>query len=260
MYFFILVVSKLNSVIFVDLDDTLFQSLFKNSTDESLEPVATYKNGEPCSYSTNKQRALYQLIDSNMIVIPATARDLDAVRRVNLQFNNYVICNFGGVVLTPSGVVDTDWLNSTQKKITEHIWLLLQLEESIIEFCQNNSIPTRMRIVQDLGYSFYLNLKDPEKNLDRIDIIQRTIVEPWVYRYAEYFFIHRNSNNLAIVPKPINKSEAVKHVTNILKNQYEQLLTFGMGDSISDAEFMLACDYSLIPNNSQLSKLLESKL
>lgn len=250
----------MNSVIFVDLDDTLFQSIFKNSTDESLEPVATYKNGDPCSYSTNKQRTLYQLIDSNMIVIPATARDLNAVKRVNLPFRNYVICNFGGVVLTPSGIVDTDWLNSTQKQITEHISLLVQLEESIIQYCQNNSIPTKIRIVEDFGYSFYLNLKDPEKNLDRIDIIQRTIVEPWVYRYAEYFFIHRNSNNLAIVPKPINKSEAVKHVTNILRNQYEQLLTFGMGDSISDAEFMLACDYSLIPNNSQLSKLLESKL
>lgn len=260
MSYFTLVVSKLNSAIFVDLDDTLFQSHFKNSTDKSLEPVATYKNGDPCSYNTNKQRTLYQLIDSNMIVIPATARDLDAFRRVNLQFQNYVICNFGGVVLSPSGTVDIEWLNSTQKKISEHIWLLLQLEESITQYCRNNSIPTRIRIVQDLGYSFYLNLKDPEKNLDRIDLIQRTIVEPWVYRYAEYFFIHRNANNLAVVPKPINKSEAVKYVTAILKNQHEQLLTFGMGDSISDAAFMLACDYSLIPNNSQLSKLLESKL
>jgi hydroxymethylpyrimidine pyrophosphatase-like HAD family hydrolase len=249
---------KLNSVIFIDLDDTLFQSLAKLSTDNTLEPVANYKSGAPCSYNTEKQRALFKLLDSNMTLIPTTARDIDAFRRVNLSFKSYVICNFGGVVLTPSGEVDRRWFDNVQHRICSHIPRLLELHQIITEYCSLNAIPSKSKIIEDLGQSFYLNVKDPEKNLERIDIIQRTVVEPWLNKFSEYFFVHRNANNLAVVPNPIDKSEAVKYVTTLLKLEHEELLTFGMGDSNSDSAFMLACDYSLIPNNSQLSKLLES--
>ena len=67
---------------------------------------------------------------------------------------------------------------------------------------------------------------------------------------------HINGNNLAVLPKIINKEGAVSYLLAQYKSQYPELLTFGAGDSRTDAAFITLCDYALIPKNTQLFRAL----
>lgn len=247
----------MNKILFVDLDDTLFQTLAKYSGDPALEPVAYYISGEPCSYTTEKQRFLFELFQSNMIVVPTTARDMDAFARVNLSFTSYTICNFGGVILNPDGEINAFWREKIIHQIAALTPVLQELIAEINDFCISSGFPGRAKMVSDSGMDFYLVIKDPEKKLERLEIIEREIISPWLKLRLGEFFIHRNANNLAVVPTAINKSHAVEYVISLFKQEFGQIMTFGMGDSKSDAKFMALCDYSIVPKNSQLSSHLE---
>ena len=51
----------------------------------------------------------------------------------------------------------------------------------------------------------------------------------------------------------MNKSHAVAYVTELLRAEHGPILTFGIGDSRSDARFMAACDYAIVPRGTQLA-------
>ena len=247
----------MNKILFVDLDDTLFQTLAKYSGDSTLEPVAYYKSGEPCSYASQKQRSLFSFFDTNMTVIPTTARDLDAFRRVNLGFTSYAICNFGGTIILPSGEIDRIWEQQITTHLTSLVPSLHLLLAEINNFCAASNFPGRAKIISDYGTDFYLVFKDPEKQLHRLDIVEREIILPWLAMQDKAFFVHKNANNLAVVPSSINKAHAVEYLISIFKKSDKDLITFGMGDSRTDAKFMALCDYAITPKTSQLASHME---
>ena len=45
-----------------------------------------------------------------------------------------------------------------------------------------------------------------------------------------------------------------------LEAEHGPIVSFGMGDSRSDARFMAACDYAIIPNGTQLAALTVAAL
>ena len=90
--------------LFADLDDTLFQSL-ENARDQrcaaSLPPFSRTAARSPTP--PPRQRAFLAFAQDGMTMIPTTARNLDAFRRVRLPFTSYAVLNYGGVVLQPDG-------------------------------------------------------------------------------------------------------------------------------------------------------------
>ena len=74
------------------------------------------------------------------------------------------------------------------------------------------------------------------------------------------FYLHRNSNNLAVLPKTLNKARAVHHLRQQLQAEHGEIMTLGMGDSQSDARFMAACDYAIVPSGTQLAALTVAAL
>ncbi len=90
-----------------------------------------------------------------------------------------------------------------------------------------------------------------------LEFIEREAVLPWLAAInagaGSDFCVHRNANNLAILPKTLNKARAVAYVRQILEAEHGEIITFGMGDSTSDARFMASCDYAIIPKGSQLA-------
>ena len=74
--------------LFVDLDDTLFQTPGKCADEVDLHPAAYLKDGSVCSFTTPRQRAFFALMDREMTLIPATARNRDALSRVDLAFSS----------------------------------------------------------------------------------------------------------------------------------------------------------------------------
>ena len=246
---------KFQKFLFADLDDTLFQSLEKCGACDALEPAAFLKDGSPISYSTAAQRAFFAFAQDGMTVIPATARNLNAYQRVGLSFASYAVLDYGGIVLNPDGSVDQSWLARMQQAMHAALPGLQELAALIDAWAGRTGFGGRARLIEDFATPFYLVVKDPEKIAARLEPIEREVVQPWLDAGGRDYFIHRNGNNLAILPNALNKSHAVAYVTERLRQEHGDIITFGMGDSRSDARFMAACDYAIVPSRTQLAGL-----
>jgi hydroxymethylpyrimidine pyrophosphatase-like HAD family hydrolase len=247
----------LKTFLFVDLDDTLFQTPIKVPNAKDLEPVAYLKSGDPISYTTAKQRALFTLLNSDMTLIPTTARNHDALSRVDLPFASYSIIDFGGVVLKPDGSVDEVWADIIRADMAQALAGLHAAMDIVDNYAASTGLKARARLVEDCGTPFYIVVKDPDKQAGNLELIEREAVLPWLAAInvgaGSDFCVHRNANNLAILPKTLNKARAVAYVRQILEAEHGEIITFGMGDSTSDARFMASCDYAIIPKGSQLA-------
>lgn len=241
--------------LFADLDDTLFQTFGKCGGIEPglLHPTAYYKDGSVCSYTTPAQRSFLALLQDGMTVIPTTARDLDGLRRVRLPFDSYAVINYGGVVLEPGGGVDQPWLDGMRSAMHAALPGMRELAAHIDEHGARTGYGGRARMIEDFGTPFFLVVKDPDKQAERLAPLEMEVVRPWIEDGGRDYFIHRNGNNLAILPKALNKANAVAHISALLRAEHGEIVTFGMGDSRSDARFMAACDYAIIPRGTQLA-------
>ena len=240
--------------LFVDLDDTLFSSVAKCASDAELQPAAYLKDRTACSFTTARQRAFFGMMDASTTLIPATARNRDAFGRVDLAFNSYKILNYGGLILKPDGEPDAYWMEHMRAEMTAALPGLRQAIALIDGYADSIGLTTRARLIEDGGLPFYVVAKDPDKIGERLAPFDTEALAPWVADVGG-FYLHRNGNNLALLPDALNKARAVEYVTRLLREQHGEILTMGMGDSRSDARFMAACDYAIVPNGTQLAAL-----
>jgi hypothetical protein len=246
---------KFQKFLFADLDDTLFQSREKCGASDALHPAAFLKDGSPISYMTEGQRAFIAFAQDGMTIIPATARNLNAFQRVDLPFNSWAVLDYGGIVLQPGGALDEHWLGHMRGAMQAALPGLRELAALIDGWAGRTGFAGRARLIEDFDTPFYLVVKDADKIAARLEPIEREVVAPWIAEGKRDYFIHRNGNNLAILPNALNKAHAVAYVTQRLREQHGEILTFGMGDSRSDARFMAACDYAIVPRGTQLAGL-----
>lgn len=240
--------------LFVDLDDTLFQTVAKCAKDGDLHPAAYLKNGEACSFTTARQRAFFSFVQGEMTLIPTTARNRDALSRVDLPFSSYAIIDYGGIILQPNGEVDAAWLAIMQADMQQARVGLQAITQIMDTYSAQAGLHGRARLIEDCATPFYVVLKDPEKKAERLAQVETEAVTPWLKtQTGQDFFVHRNGNNLAILPKTLNKARAVTYLRQRLEAEYGEIMTLGMGDSESDARFMASCDYTIIPKGTQLA-------
>lgn len=249
--------------LFADLDDTLFQSREKcDERGESgeLHPAAFLKDGSPISYTTAAQRAFFSFVHEGMTVIPTTARNLDAFQRVDLPFASYAVLDYGGIVLAPDRSIDSAWLEQMRDAMHAALPGLQELAALIDAYALHTGFAGRARVIEDFATPFYLVLKDPGKVAARLEPFERDVVKPWLAAAGGEFYLHRNGNNLAVMPNALNKAHAVRYVTALLRREHAAMITFGIGDSRVDAAFMAACDYAIVPRSTQLSGLTVAAL
>jgi hypothetical protein len=245
----------LKKFLFADLDDTLFQTFDKCAVKDALEPAAWYSDGSICSFTTPAQRAFFSFVSAGMTVIPTTARSLDAFSRVNLGFTSYAVLNFGGIILQPDGAIERDWQGRMHGLMLAALPGLRELAARIDAWCARTGYGGRARLVEDAGTPFFIVVKDPDKIAPNLERVEREVVLPWIAGAGKDYCVHRNGNNLAVLPRSLDKADAVAWITERLRREHGEIVTFGMGDSRSDARFMADCDYAIIPRRTQLSKL-----
>jgi hypothetical protein len=243
----------LKKFLFADLDDTLFQTPGKCAGHDALEPAAYYQDGSVCSYTTPAQRSLFAMLESGMTLIPTTARDAAGLRRVCLPFSSYAVIDYGGVVLEPGGAVDRTWLEPMRTAMHAALPGLQELAAFIDGHGARTGYGGRARMIEDFGIPFFLVVKDPDKQAGRLAPLESDVVQPWIMDGARDYVVHRNGNNLAILPRALDKAHAVAHVAARLRAEHGEIVTFGIGDSRSDARFMADCDYAIVPRGTQLS-------
>jgi len=245
----------LNKYLFVDLDDTLFSSRSKCDPGQDLQPIAYLEDGSACSFTTCKQRDFLAVVSASMTLIPVTARSRDALSRVDVAFTGHKIIDYGGVILTPAGGPDPVWLEHMRGEMAPALPGLRKAMAAIGDWVRAAGLDARVRMVQDFGVAFYVVVKDVDRLAQRLDMIEAQAVIPWIEDEGSGFQVHRNGNNLAILPNALNKARAVEYLIKRLRAAHGEVLTMGMGDSRSDARFMAACDYAIMPNDSQLAAL-----
>lgn len=248
----------MQNLFFVDLDDTLFQTLRKCQkvvdSLEELSPRAFLKNGEVISYSTPKQNHLWEALSQSGWVIPVTARNFDAFTRVDLVFNQSAILNHGAVVIDEHRNIDPEWQQHMANVLPPYQTLLYEVWEQIEELAKD--IPAlRPRLIEDFGICWYGVIKHADADETVLNQIIPSLQALPAFIKGDLYY-HINSNNLAIIPKVVAKANAVKFLMAKYKNKFDNLLTVGIGDSKTDMPFMSLCDYAVIPGNTQLGAIL----
>lgn len=246
--------------LFLDLDDTIFQTRLKCPPHDLLFPIAYYADGSVCSWMTKKQAAFFEWLHQEMILIPTTARDEDAFSRVKLPFASYAILNHGGTILQPNHQLDRVWHEKIIAALIQNNChkILDKLGESINHFAQSHGFSGRVRFVDIQGMMLYLVLKDPAWKEGSLHQVQQDCLLPWLTTpEGANFYIHLNGNNLAVLPIFLNKSYAVTYLCTMLQEKYGEIMTFGMGDSYTDAPFMTQCDYAIVPPKTQLGHMIQ---
>lgn len=238
----------MNVYAFLDLDDTLFQTLPKCPPDAPRRPAAFRRDGEPLSFMTDRQTRLLEVLESMATVIPVTARNLDAFRRVNLTFRSFAILDFGGVILNPDGQPDPVWDAHIRPQARSARIALEEIRAAVQESSTRNQLGVNARLIGDFDMPLYVVVKHPEANVAALDRIR---CEHLGTLDLGPFFVHANGNNLSIVPRFLGKEHAVRHV---LDNHLAAgpRLTIGIGDSLSDVPFLRLCDFLMAPSQSQL--------
>lgn len=244
---------------FVDLDDTLFSSKRRHAHTAELQPAATLENGDVISYSSHKQRFLQSLLHQAGRVIPVTARNIAAYRRVMLRFEDQAVLSHGATILRKEGDVDRQW----QAQVYEGVSPLVAEFDDLMRRIQLSPSFVRQEIRSWLVYDgeipVYAVVKDNQRDELRLTRYFQEHVSEWLGERS-HFRLHANGNNIAILPTAIRKESAVAYLMEELRATAPEMIFVGAGDSITDEPFMRLCDFSVVPRSSQLAEFLKNAI
>lgn len=243
--------------LFVDLDDTLFQTLRKNGQASIL--AAIDKEGRPLSFQSDAQAAFFDWIRKDAALIPVTGRNVSALRRVVLPLgagspsaSGYAICSYGGVIIGPDGEPEPLW-HARIKDQSEAIFSEMKhLERTLLDLARALSVDCRFTIVADAGLPLYLSIKHNRSDGEEMKRLAQAIVGP------DGWLIHLNDSNLALLPPFLGKEKAVSFFLETILEP--KTLTIGVGDSLTDLGFMGLMDFAIQPTSSQIFKTIMDQL
>ncbi len=248
---------SMEKFLFLDLDDTVFQTARKCSGLEQATPASYNLSGEPSSYFLPKQRQLLNDLAKQWRIIPTTARTMASYSRVKLGVDcvDGAILNHGGTILDNTGAEDKHWREQVAQQLSPLRVDMIELKALISDYAQRQNLDILVRITTESALDYYVEIRHKQANFMALQGILTEMVQPLLKKYPD-FEVYLNSNSLTILPLCVNKQHAVAYKMQALKQHYGEILTMGMGDSLSDAAFMGLCDYVMTPQNSQLHRQL----
>ncbi|MEM8741181.1 MAG: trehalose phosphatase, partial [Pseudomonadota bacterium] len=128
--------------------------------------------------------------------------------------------------------------------------------DAALNAAQSRGMSVRAWIVEEPGLGgVYAVVKanegTPEARLAELEA-------PLAARLTSDWRVHRNGNNLALLPPPVSKRRAARWLLERLRAD-GPLLSIGVGDSLSDLDFMRLCDAWMAPAQSQIDRALPSE-
>ena len=241
----------------VDLDDTLLQTARKMPVNMPRQVAALDKHGQPLSFTNPKQQAFIEWLLACADVVPVTARSVDAFKRVQIPFHQGAICAHGAVILSANGEIDLDWHQQMMLRLADYKDELHQITEQFATIGRELGLQLRTWLVEEQGLSCYALAKQSGHD----DVVLADVEQQLRQQYdLAKFYIHRNANNLAILPNVLHKKFAVDYWLQQDKTHHGQRPILGFGDSLSDVDFLQLCDWWATPQQGQLANMVYQQL
>lgn len=232
-------------VIFLDLDDTILQTAPKCPPSEPIEPAAVDRAGRALSFMTRAQRRLLEFWRERSEVIPVTGRTDDALARVMIEFRSWRITHHGAVIRQPDGCLPPWWHDEVCPLLAAAEASLREVAARLSEDAPTDGYRVNYHSVEELLTYVSIKSDDDGVALTRV----RTRLE--AIGLPPELALHHNGNNFALMVNGTQKHDAVRRVARELE-QAGPILTIGAGDSLTDIPFLRACDFALVPKDSQI--------
>ncbi|MFI0544015.1 HAD family hydrolase [Streptomyces sp. WSLK1-3] len=195
---------------------------------------------KPLSYMTETAAGLLCELGDAAVFVPTTTRTRKQYQRINLPGPPpaYAICANGGHLLV-DGVTDHDWHARVTARLADECAPLAEISAHL----QATADPLwlrKHRIAEDLFA--YL-------------VVERELLpEDWVKELAVWaesrgWTVSLQGRKIYAVPKPLTKSAAVREVAR----RTGAVLTLAAGDSLLDADLLLAADRGWRPGHGELA-------
>ncbi|MEU8586809.1 HAD family hydrolase [Streptomyces sp. NPDC048664] len=194
----------------------------------------------PLSYMTETAAGLLTDLGDRAVFVPTTTRTRKQYQRINLPgpAPRYAICANGGHLLV-DGVTDADWHRAVLARLAEECAPLAEVQEHLTAAADPVWL-RKQRVAEDLFA--YL-------------VVERELLpEEWVKELAAWaeergWTVSLQGRKIYAVPKPLTKSAAVREVAR----RTGAALTLAAGDSLLDADLLLAADRGWRPGHGELA-------
>ncbi|GAA4795155.1 HAD family hydrolase [Streptomyces ziwulingensis] len=197
-------------------------------------------DGKPLSYLTETAAALLAELGERTVFVPTTTRTRAQYRRVGLPGApaRYAICANGGHLLV-DGVSDADWHARVTARLAEECAPLDEVRAHLLATADPGWV-RKHRVAEDLFA--YLVV---ERDLLPGDWVKELAV--WAANHG--WTVSLQGRKLYAVPGPLTKSAAMREVARRTGAE----LTLAAGDSLLDADLLLAADRGWRPGHGELA-------
>ncbi|MEU1281930.1 HAD family hydrolase [Streptomyces sp. NPDC005805] len=232
-------------VVASDLDRTLIYSgaalaLTMPDADAPRLLCVEVHERKPLSYMTETAAGLLARLTEDTVFVPTTTRTRKQYQRINLPGAPaaYAICANGGHLLV-DGVTDHDWHTSVTARLADECAPLAEIRAHLTATADPAWL-RKERIAEDLFA--YL-------------VVERQLLpDGWVKELAGWagergWSVSLQGRKIYVVPKPLTKSAAVHEVVR----RTGARLTLAAGDSLLDADLLLAADEGWQPGHGELA-------
>lgn len=235
----------MTSLITSDLDRTLIYSAaaLQLTVPDALAPrllcVEVYES-KPLSYMTEAAAALLGELAADAVFVPTTTRTREQYARIRLPgpVPRYAICANGGHLLV-DGESDRDWRRAVAARLADECASLAEVRTHLLGAADPAWL-LKERVAEDLFA--YL-------------VVERSLLpDDWTTELSAWaetkgWTVSLQGRKVYAVPKPLTKSAAVRELAR--RTGAERVLA--AGDSLLDADLLLAADHAWRPGHGELA-------
>ncbi|MYT70913.1 HAD family hydrolase [Streptomyces sp. cg28] len=233
------------TVVASDLDRTLIYSAgalgltVPDAEAPRLLCVEVYE-GKPLSYVTERAAELLVELGRRAVFVPTTTRTREQYGRVRLPgpAPTYAICANGGHLLV-DGVSDPEWARGVRERLADECAPLGEVRERMVAAADPAWL-LKERVAEDL-FAYLV--------VDRAELPAGWVKELGEWAEGLGWGVSLQGRKVYAVPKPLTKGAAVREVAR--RAGAGQVL--GAGDSLLDADLLLAVDRGWRPGHGELA-------
>ena len=193
-------------LVFVDLDDTLFQTARKMAAGEPRMVASLDVQGQPNGFMNPVQQQWVRWLLSCADVVPVTARSREACSRVRLPFRFGAICSHGGSLLHSDGSLDNDWHAQMSDALKDVQARLPLLSEALLQIGDELGLSLRSWVVAEAGLHHYVVTKH---NGSDDSVLVGVLAQARAQGLLDGLQVHVNGNNLAFLSRALGKRLAL---------------------------------------------------